>query len=324
MKKSTVTTAAKTALKRIIGKQEAALAIAFVACFCLPAHVFAQTGTGDAALINSAIRFEGEDYLEAMSRSKKLLGKAAPAGSAVSAAVPYVNLDLSKVPVVDNLETLVKSFNEVRDIRFLISPAKPEFLRRMTWMYPDDGCFARAAMMGKKLQEWNYVRPGKVFVFGNLKVKTAYSKTGEVGWWYHVVPIVKVGEEAYVYDPAIVQTKPLPLKDWLATMGSDIGAMKVSVCTPTTYSPYDNCLDPRPEADASAESDQKRYLAAEWDRLVSLKMDPEKLLGNEPPWLAPVPVAVPAVDVAAPVTGKPANVLVMGLLGNFSFDGGTR
>lgn len=298
-----------------------AAALIISACFCAPPQGFARAG---ASNINSQVRYEGEDYLDAMKRSRAAKDLLPPgAKSALGAAAPYSLADLSGVPEVDNFGTLMKSFTEVRDARFLLSPDRPGFLRRLTWLYPDEGCFARAAMMGKKLEEWNYVRPRKVFAFGNLRVKTPNSPAGSVNWWYHVVPVVSVNKELYVYDPAIDPGRPMPLRDWVSSMvepGTDLDAVKVSVCTPYTYGPYNNCFESQPVLDILAETDQKDYLKPEWNRVKGMGRDPERLLGDAPPWLAPAAVEVSPEDGAVS-RGTFVEALLGNISGDLNFDG---
>lgn len=68
-----------------------------------------------------------------------------------------------------------EGFRSLRDARWLTMPGMRDFKRRSSWLYPDDGCFARAALGGQKLESWDYPRPKKLFIFGDLEVKTANS-----------------------------------------------------------------------------------------------------------------------------------------------------
>lgn len=162
-----------------------------------------------------------------------------------------------------------KRFERMRDERFLVWRRKPDVLRRSSWFYPDDGCYARAALANRNLFRWFHPVPSKVFVFGNLRVKTTNSPRGAVGWWYHVAPIVEVDKEKYVLDPSIEFTRPLPLVEWLARMGTP-EKMKVAICASGTYSPSSNCDEETQGMELRAERAQQHYLDMEWSRLQRL------------------------------------------------------
>jgi hypothetical protein len=59
--------------------------------------------------------------------------------------------------------------------------------------------------------------PGKIFAFGNLRVRTPNSVRGVVGWWYHVAPMVNESGRLWVLDagfPAKIKGAKTA-KDWL-------------------------------------------------------------------------------------------------------------
>lgn len=190
--------------------------------------------------------------------------------------------DLSSLPNPvswKNNDILLERFEALRDARLLSSHS-----RRATWLYPDDGCYARAAIAIKASFESYYPVPHKVFAFGNLRVKTSNSPRGVVGWWYHVAPIVEVHDIKYVLDPAIEPTRPLELTEWLSRMGKP-AKMKVSICLSGTYSPGDNCEKETDGLEKRAERAQTHFLTLEWNRLARLGRDAELELGEHPPWI---------------------------------------
>src|SRR5262249_15475230 len=154
------------------------------------------------------------------------------------------------------------------------------FIRRPSWLYPDEGCWARAALLGQRFRNSGLKRPFKVFVFGNLRLKTKNSPEGLVNWWYHVVVGALVDKTLVVFDPAIEPKKPLPLKEWLLTMTPSINKVTVSLCHPSTYTPGSVCRSPDPHDELDAVSDQLGYLPYEWDRLLVLGRDPAQELGD--------------------------------------------
>ena len=181
-------------------------------------------------------------------------------------------------------EAVMKArFNRFRDERFLTSDTKPDFARRSSWLYPDDGCFARAALAIRNLSHWSYPVPKKVFAFGDLTVNTPNAIDGAVTWWYHVAPLVEVKGQKYVLDPAIEPHRPLKLEEWLAAMNSDPSSIEVQICESGTYSPGDDCAKVTDGQEDYAIADQKNFLDQEWQRLLDLKREPDQELGEHPP-----------------------------------------
>lgn len=84
--------------------------------------------------------------------------------------------------------------------------------------YPMDGCYARAHKMTTILDEKGIIS-GKAFVEGELYVDS--ETFGEIGWGYHVAPVVLVKQNSaiipYVIDPSLF-TKPVPQTEWKAKM----------------------------------------------------------------------------------------------------------
>ncbi len=204
--------------------------------------------------------------------------------TALGSAKLYDESKLPKTTPWKDQKALQERFVQMRDARFLEWARDPNFPRRETWMYPDDGCYSRAAVANGNFFKWFVPVPGKVFAFGHLRVKTRNSPRGVVGWWYHVAPVVEVGNVKYVLDPSIEPKSPLPLKDWLARMGNP-AKMKVAICGSGTYSPRDNCAKETDGLELRAKRVQQIFLGKEWARLQAMKRDPHKELGEEPPWL---------------------------------------
>lgn len=174
-------------------------------------------------------------------------------------------------------------FEKFRDDRFMKDPADPNNLRRISWLYPKDGCWTRAALFNRQAFREFIPIPSKVFAFGNLRVKTPNSRRGVVGWWYHVAPLVQIGNDRYVLDPSIEPTRPLLLKEWLGKMGKP-ERIKVAICGSGTYSPGDSCDKESDGVEARAERAQREYLALEKRELQAMGRNPADELGNNPPW----------------------------------------
>lgn len=239
-------------------------------------------GLSISAFGHSARRQVGEDWRQASARQRdwRILRE----DSAQSAAGPYEDLSLEGVPVYSDAKELQSLFEQARDDRFIEWSRRPGFLRRSTWLYPDDGCFARAALVNQHFEQWNKVRPMKLFAFGNLHAETDNAPSGSVQWWFHVVPVVSNGKELIVLDPALNPHAPLSMIDWLKRMSRNPKEIMVSLCNTYSYAPEDSCLKAGPNTDAEALSEQKDYLGSEWTRLTNLGRDPEQELGENPPW----------------------------------------
>jgi hypothetical protein len=235
----------------------------------------------------SAKRDPNVSYKAYMARAYLLSQQEHPDATAKAAVDSGMSADnAAKVPVASwaTSAELKEHFEFVRDLRFLESPQQPGFKRRSSWLYPDDGCFARAALAVKNLASNNQLPPNKIFVFGNLNVKTGNAPDGSVSWWYHVAPIIEVQGAKYVLDPALEPKHPLPMMDWLKLMG-DPKQMEVAICGSGTYTPNDSCDKTTDGLEQGAGDDQIYYLDAEWDRLLELNRDPHKELGDLPPWM---------------------------------------
>lgn len=193
--------------------------------------------------------------------------------------------DISKLPRVtkwNSTELLRQNFYKMRDTRFLKWKMRSNFPRRSSWLYPDDGCFARATLANKNFHLWRQPVPNKVFVFGNLKVKTQNNPKGIVTWWYHVALIVELKNIFYVLDPAIDPKAPLTLNRWLESMGNP-SKMRVAICASGTYAPNSRCN--RSINGKESDFSQQKYLDLEWNRLKILRRNPSRELGAYPPWL---------------------------------------
>jgi len=208
--------------------------------------------------------------------------------SITASAGSFMHLDFSQVPQYDGAQ-LQQLFEYIRDTRFLYTSDHPGFLRRIAWLYPDSGCFARATLVGKLLEEKGLPLPAKIWVFGvwaNLRLRTAYI-SGGVAWWdFHVASLVAVGNQYYVLDPAVDPQRPLHYIEWIHRVSVDVFKNRVAVCSPYGYNPDNDPCDegPSPTLDQAALKDHEEMLKSEWDRLVELGRNPESELGDSPPW----------------------------------------
>jgi hypothetical protein len=205
-------------------------------------------------------------------------------GTAVEQAKPLPEVDFNQLSRWRDYALIQQRFEALRDLRFIPDPHQSQYMRRSTWLYPDDGCYARASLMKENLLDMRAGEVTKIFAYGDLLVKTKNSPFGAVSWWYHVAVIVTDGKEKYVLDPAIEPQKPLALKDWLSRMG-DPNQITISLCKSTTYTPYSSCLGSNSHEDDVALDDQIFFLSLERFRLEELGRNANEELGDHPPWM---------------------------------------
>lgn len=204
-----------------------------------------------------------------------------------------------------NYQTIDDNFKKIRDIRFFHDNEKANFLRRASWLYPNDGCWTRAAAVIKGLfgplhaNPVNYFsRPAKVFAFGNLCVNTPNAANGAVSWWYHTAPIIRDKQtgESYVLDPSVDPKKPSLMSTWIAAITSRDGAcsrhglkeiasdVTINVCDGYGVSPYDQCQQTDAGRESQAIVGQEYYLKLERVTQNVLGRNADAVLGDSPPW----------------------------------------
>ncbi|BBM84511.1 protein-glutamine glutaminase family protein [Candidatus Uabimicrobium amorphum] len=256
----------------------------WILIFCC--SVFAQQSQ-EIVDLHSAVRLENESFEDSYQRYQAKLTWAGIATreskNVYDYAKPLDDLDYSEAPQWKNYEQVVKRFKKLRDARFIYT-TNVKFPRRCSWLYPIDGCAARAALTSQNAALWGYKRPAKIFVFGNLKVDTEYSPKGYVEWFYHVAPIVAANDKYYVLDPSIEQSRPLTVREWLQRMTNDLQSVKLTVSNPYTLYPQSPMNNTDPLEDARALWEQHIFLEREWNLLERLQMNPQEKLGEKPPW----------------------------------------
>ncbi len=210
---------------------------------------------------------------------------------------------LNTVASWSNYKVIKDNFEKIRDLRYINDEKYPDFSRRISWLYPDDGCWTRATAVIKDLfgpfknAVNQYPRPSKVFAFGKLCANTSNSKTGKVTWWYHTAPIVRdaATNQTYVLDPSVNPYGPTETEKWMTAISSNSGACSQSksevslfnICNGYGVIPYDICQDEKINFAKEIHSmlTQYRYQAYERARQIELGRDADKVLGDLPPWL---------------------------------------
>lgn len=206
--------------------------------------------------------------------------------SAWNIADSFEKMDFSHVTDVESMEKLNEIFNFIRSTKLMTNLSGPLPNRRLSWFYPDDGCYVRAELASYFVSQQNKPETFKFFGFGNLAVKTHNHPSGIIRWWYHVVPIYRVGNQAYAIDPAIDVRGPMTVEEWKKSMETESPVEKFAVCKPHTIGPEDDCVSP-PEENQYLDTllrEQKDFLSYEWSRVKNLGRNPEAELGDSPPW----------------------------------------
>ncbi|MBY0229177.1 MAG: hypothetical protein K2W96_07870 [Gemmataceae bacterium] len=84
--------------------------------------------------------------------------------------------------------------------------------------YPNDGCFARAHLMVRRMQALG-LAPRKVWAFSDTDLLRVVKGGVVIEWGWHVAPMVQVrtakGVENMVIDPSIFD-RPVPVREWQA------------------------------------------------------------------------------------------------------------
>ncbi len=239
----------------------------------------------------SPLRKQGEQFTEAHLRAKlQTIGTwssettASGWNSPWDQAKPLDQLDLSKATSLESAEQLTTDFEYLRDTKFFEAPQSPIKNRRISWLYPDDGCYTRAMMMAHYFNKKENMDAKKIFAFGNLRARTSYSHDGYVRWWYHVAISLKVNDILYVYDPSVNNTKPLTIQEWQTAISDSDEEVKFAICEPNTFGPEDDCDNPKKYPIESHIKSQLRFLELEWERIDDLGLNPHEILGDNPPW----------------------------------------
>lgn len=208
---------------------------------------------------------------------------------------------LRSVAAWTNYKIIQQNFEKIRDIRYFDDNMVKGFSRRISWMFPDDGCWTRATAVIKDLfgPQQNVVnqfqRPSKIFAFGNLCVNTSHSSQGYVSWWYHTAPVIRDADtnEVYVLDPAVEPRKPLTVDQWMAAISANTGncrgyssnqVSRFAICNGYGTNPGSRC-DSNYQEEESTDVMQPGFQSRERARQVELGRNANAVLGETPPWL---------------------------------------
>ncbi len=223
-----------------------------------------DSSSGEEPFI-SPVRRESEDWNKALTRELNKLSalerSTADSGqSVINSAKPYApSMDVSNLPEwTASSGALQNVFLTVRNERIYKQSSRPDFPRRATWLYPRDGCYARASHTAQSADRSGYARPGKVFAFGPLRFKSPFASGGVVYWSYHVAAAYRIGQKTFVLDPALNPRSPISLQQWIDVMKYDSRQIKVSVCDTYAYGVYHACLGGTSSSERSSTAFDRR------------------------------------------------------------------
>lgn len=264
-----------------------------LACLCSGAQA-AASGPPDhrRAPIHLSFRWPGEPARKAYERYINRISQFGIVGPSRGAPVTanakkFEDLDFSKLGSWNNPQQVFAAFSKVRDERFISDPQYSDVKRRESWLFPDDGCFSRATLAIQNLKRWGFPEAKKIFVFGDLSVRTPNHPSGGVGWWVHVAPVVRLGQAVYVFDPSIAPKRPLAIGEWASKINSNPESLTFALCDFDAYAPSSECEKISGLSEGTlglALSDQAYFLPLERSRIEALGRNPVRELGDYPPW----------------------------------------
>lgn len=230
----------------------------------------------------SAVRKKGESFIAASKRTMFDAPVAPP--QAQKGPTPWdkaqdlTQINFKSVYNLGNLENLRTVFSFLRDTRFIENFQSPIQRRRISWMYPDDGCYVRAEMMSRLTLENRMPPVMKLFVFGNLAVRSPNHPERMVRWWYHVAPVYRVGQQVFVIDPAVEPRRPLTVMEWRERISEESDIRQFALCQTHAFDPDDSCDTPKAIDREYLEDYQRQFQNFEWDRILRLGRDPYREL----------------------------------------------
>lgn len=174
-----------------------------------------------------------------------------------------------------------KAFKEIRDERFMKD--ENDFSRRPTWLYPYDGCYARAELATQRLEQKGFAKPSKIFIFGNLEVHSK-NASETVSWWYHVAVAYRYQGQVYIFDPAMNPYDVTPLEKWSNMMGPD--EKEYSICSDATYDPDSQCNGAIQIPFETAKNHQSSFFESERQNILDLGRNPDEELADKAPWMS--------------------------------------
>lgn len=166
---------------------------------------------------------------------------------------------------------------EAFQVRLHDNPNPGDFLRRGPWLYPANGCYAKAAHVSFLAKQKGLPQPGKIYVYGDLEFDSPYAKNGHrVYWRYHMAAAYLFDDQVFIVDPGMSATV-LTQQNWLNLISPSPESVRVKYCDENSYSPLSTCVGGR--GNGANLSHVRGILRDEWSNLRRLGYDPYVLLG---------------------------------------------
>lgn len=188
-----------------------------------------------------------------------------------------VNINWKQIPEWQSLDQLINAFNIVHNQRQYNDTEIPSFLRRITWLYSEDGCFQRAANIAIQLNQLRMPKIKQLYIFNHITNN----------WVYHVAPAARVGEQVYILDPALNPLGPIKLWDWLELFTDSSANILSNLCDETTWDPNGNCYLYSFDYNDIDENKSLQQWREEFQVLERAKLGTlaDDQLGDNPPWI---------------------------------------
>lgn len=175
------------------------------------------------------------------------------------------------------IEELNAFATEAAQIRMHNNPNSGNFMRRGPWLYPNNGCYAKAAHVSALALQKGFQQPGKIYAYGNLEFNSPYAKNGRrVYWRYHMAAAYVFNGEVMVIDPGI-SSSPMTQEQWFSHISPLPNSVRPKYCDVRNYSPLATCVGGR--GNGANLNHVRGILRDEWSNLIRLGYNPAELLG---------------------------------------------
>lgn len=166
---------------------------------------------------------------------------------------------------------------EAEATRMHQNPNPGNFLRKGPWLYPNNGCYSKAAHVSFLAKQKGFTQPGKIFAYGNLEFRSPYAKNGRVVYWrYHMAAAYVFNSQVYVIDPGMGSAL-LTQAEWFAKISPTPQTVRPKYCDQRNYSPLTTCVGG--SGNGANLNHVRGILRDEWSNLVRLGYDPYSILG---------------------------------------------
>lgn len=173
---------------------------------------------------------------------------------------------------------LNRLFLSALNVRHYDNPNSRAFRRKAPWLYPIDGCYAKAAHVSYIAGNLGYSRPGKIYAYGSLRARSPYARNGSTVYWsYHMAAAYHIGATVWVLDPIVNAAAPVTQAQWLAAISNNPARVQVALCDSRSYSPHSPCRGGG--GNGAYLGHIEEFLRLEWSNLLRLGFSPVDLLG---------------------------------------------